>query len=692
VHGYVGKILRIDLTERKISTIDTKTCEKWGGGHGMGSALFFDLVKDKTIGPLDPRNVVTIMSSPLSGTLAPAVSARTEVQGVGLQSYPREWFTRSNFGGRFSGMLKAAGWDGIVLEGKADGLVWIDIRDGAVKIRDAAPLRGLDTWETQRQIWRSVSGGSAYGDWMAVGEASEGKRTTLRPAVLTIGPAGENQSRIASLIHDAASAAGQGGFGGVWGSKNLKAISVIGTGSISIADPKALLAARLWAKERYAFRIDDRYKVPGSFSFPMAPSGGFPLPPQIQSRPWGCLGCHVACRRKTEAGANESGCMDIFWYDLVGPMGSDIKQKKAALKATDLMQRAGINCIELQTAITYLRELNKQGIVGHGKEIDCNLPFERFGEIEFAERILRQIEKKEGVGEALHQGLARAAKSWGRLEKDLGTGFLPLQYWGYPEHYDARTNAEWGYGSILGDRDINEHDFNFACHWTPCMAIMAGQKPIVSAKQLSEIFAETCKPYNDPHMIDFSDEGIYSESMARTVAWHRRYTRFWKQSLGYCDYAYGDYVNPYGADFRGLTPEGEPKFFNAVTGRNLTFEEGMEIGGKIWNLDRAIWVLQGRHRDQEVFAAYTYDVASGGGNVQFKPPEITVVCEKGEWKYKDIKGRRLDRDRFEAWKTIYYKLEGWDPTTGWPRKSTLDALGLGYVADELVRHKRLGSG
>jgi aldehyde:ferredoxin oxidoreductase len=120
MNGYAGKILRLNLTERIVSEIPTSDYAEWGGGHGMGSAIFFDLVKDKTIDGFDPANVVTIMTSPLCGTLVPAAGGRTEVQGIGVQSYPIGWFTRGNFGGRFSAMLKYAGWDGIVLEGKAE--------------------------------------------------------------------------------------------------------------------------------------------------------------------------------------------------------------------------------------------------------------------------------------------------------------------------------------------------------------------------------------------------------------------------------------------------------------------------------------------------------------------------------------------------------------------------------------------
>ena len=96
--GYAGKILHVDLSSGSTSVIPTARYESWGGGHGMGSAIFWDLCRDKNIGGFDPRNMVTIMSTPLAGTLAPGAS-RCEVQGIGPQGYPVEWFTWTNFGG-----------------------------------------------------------------------------------------------------------------------------------------------------------------------------------------------------------------------------------------------------------------------------------------------------------------------------------------------------------------------------------------------------------------------------------------------------------------------------------------------------------------------------------------------------------------------------------------------------------------
>jgi aldehyde:ferredoxin oxidoreductase len=199
-------------------------------------------------------------------------------------------------------------------------------------------------------------------------------------------------------------------------------------------------------------------------------------------------------------------------------------------------------------------------------------------------------------------------------------------------------------------------------------------------------------PYNDPKMFDYSDEGIYSESMAKMVAWHRHYTRYFKQSMAFCDWAWGDYFNPYGPDGMGLTgDDGETRFINAVTGRGETFEHGVEIGRKIWNLDRAIWVLQGRHRDEEVFTDYNYEVGAVPGYTTYELPYVVPQFKDGKWSYESVTGRTLDRQKVEDWKTKFFTLEGWDVKTGWPTRATLEELGLGHVADELEKQNKLGA-
>ena len=712
MNGYTGKILRINLTDRKTSTIDTAAYEQWGGGHGIGSAIFFDLVKDKTIDGFDPANVVTIMTSPLTGTIVPGGgAARVEMQGIGIQSSPIGWFTRSNFGGRFGAMLKFAGWDGIVIEGAADRPVWVDIRNDSVQIKDASSLWGLDTWKTQNEIWKEVSGKADFTDWFDAGDAGSWKRSTQRPAVLCIGKAGENKSRIASIIHDAGNGAGQGGFGGVWGAKNLKAISVIGTGSVQIADAQALLDARAWAMKQYATSIDDikgesiRRFVNGAF-------GAWPEPMSIiqypkQSRPQACMGCHAGCRIRTKSGSgNESSCMTFGAYNIydlykhsnpllimeVARTGNYAllqkygKQTSASFRAADLFQQYGINATEIFRGLSYLCSLAQLGVLGPGKSIDCDLPFASIGNEDFIEALTKMIALREGEGDAMAEGFYRAAGRWGRLEEDLASGILLFPHWGVPEHMQVPAQVEWGFGSLLSDRDINEHDFCFLNN-LPGYYLMQGKQPPVAAEDLVALVSEKLAPYaGDAALLDFSTENMYSESMAKLVAWHRHYTRFWKQSALYCDFQFADLYSQAAEGGRGLTGEGEQKFYNAVTGRDLSFEDGMELGRKIWSLDNAIWTLQGRHRALVKFADYIYSNPLKSAAGIYRPGK-----ENGQWKYIRVDGRSIDREKFETFKTNFYTLEGWDTASGWPTRSTLEGLDLGYVADELEANGKLGA-
>ncbi len=703
--GYSGRILRLNLTQRKASVMDTEEYEQWGGGHGMGAAIFWDLCRDKTISGFDPGNVVTIMANPMSGTLAPS-SSRCEIQGIGPQAYPIEWFTRSSFGGRFAAQLKYAGWDGIVIEGRADSPVWVNVVNDHVSFEDARDLWGLDTKLTQEEIWRRVTGGRAD-DWQDVGGGS----TTQRPAVLCVGPAGERLSRIGVLLHDAGNVSGQGGFGGVFGAKNLKAISVRGTGGVPVADPQALMDHWAWYRANFVFNVDSpmnespRPNFHNYFPVNQAPGGSAHIQITEPCRPFACQSCMLACRRRNESGiGNESHCMATMWPNFMvhspdekafaGQWESDgaAMSEAAALsrnrfRVADQVQRLGVNAFELLPADLYLVGLHGRGVLGPGKAIECGLPFDQWATAEYKNELIRMIAFREGIGNDLAEGLARAAERWGRYQEDTASGLLNHPNWGYFEHYDPRVEVEQSYGSILGDRDTSNHGgLTFALHKIPEVAQEAGVDPPVTAEQLVEILAERVVPYaGDPFMFDYSEgpTGIYSIHKAKMVAWARHYNRFWLESVGNCDFVWPNFFNINAPDMRGATPEGEPRFFGAVTGRNLSFEDGMEAGRKIWNLDRAIWILQGRHRDMEVFAEYVYTVPVGR-------PAWYPVYENGTWAFKDNLGRTLDRNRFEEWKTLYFEMEGWDGRSGWPTRNTLEDLGLKKVADELQAGGRLG--
>jgi len=708
LYGYAGKILRLDLTQRKAIVIETEKYRRWGGGHGMGSALFWDFCKDKTITDgRHPANVCCIMTSPLNGTIVPSAGGRCEVVGVGVGMYPISWFTRSGFGGRFSTMLKYAGWDGIVIEGKADKPVWVDIRNDQVSFRDAVNLWGKDTWTTQQEIWRQIGiQPETKHQWqdlqeleLLTKEQRKGKdqgRTTQKSAILTIGPAGENQTAHASLIHDAGNGAGQGGFGAVWGSKNLKAISVLGTGSIRVADPKAIIRARMVTKEKYV----SSWERPDLRSWTRL--GGFPRPiifvrpPTNDRRPQSCQGCINGCRTRYNVGyGNESSCQETAWY---GSFARKVAKSPAEnteinLRSADIVQRYGFNSFLFQTGLHWLEHLYEEGLLGPGKKIHSDLPWKEIGTLPFAEKLVHALSAKTDIGADMADGWVQAAIKWGR-EKDLHTGAMQFSYWGIPEHgYDPRAELEWGYGSIMGDRDTNTHCFNQI--FTTVSAAFAFAMPIrIEAEEMVNLHARKLSPYakGRPEVLDFSDANMYSEAVAQLVRWQQHYCRFFKQSALFCDLKWPDFYSTNTPNLEGATASsdaGEQVFWNAVTGDKLTFEDGIELGRKIWNLDNAIWVLQGRHRDIVHFAPYVYETKYEKGELF---PFYMWPCrdEKGKWQYTDLMGRSLDRGKFEEWKTIFYKLEGWNTKTGSPKRSTLEKMDMKFAADALQAAGRLG--
>ena len=156
----------------------------------------------------------------------------------------------------------------------------------------------------------------------------------------------------------------------------------------------------------------------------------------------------------------------------------------------------------------------------------------------------------------------------------------------------------------------------------------------------------------------------------------------------FCDVRWPDFVNIHRPDNIGSTGVAEPRYVQAVTGKDFSFEDGIHLGRKIWNLDQAIWTLQGRHRDMVHFVDHVYQ------QQPLFPADVPNAYlpgkEKGQWDYYGYSQRTIDRDRFDEFKTRFYELQGWDPATGYPTRSTLEALDLGYVADELETQGKLG--
>jgi aldehyde:ferredoxin oxidoreductase len=215
--GYGGKILVVDLTSNSTSSIETETYAQYLGGRSMATKIHWDLVEPE-VTAYDPTNVLTMITGPLTGIAG--CGGVVVVSAISPFSGPVQQLVHSTFNGFFGPELKYAGWDGVIIKGRASRPSYVLIENDVVEIRDAVTLWGQDTFSTQRALWN---------------------RHTDKHQIATIGPAGEHLNATAAIIHDVGHATGYSGFGSVLGSKNLKAVVVRGTGSIKVADPQGLL-------------------------------------------------------------------------------------------------------------------------------------------------------------------------------------------------------------------------------------------------------------------------------------------------------------------------------------------------------------------------------------------------------------------------------------------------------------------
>ncbi|MEJ2080569.1 MAG: aldehyde ferredoxin oxidoreductase N-terminal domain-containing protein, partial [Acidobacteriota bacterium] len=220
MYAWTNRILRIDLRNMEIEVQEAESyVPEYLGARGIAARICWQDYTEP-VEPFDASNPLMVFPGALTGSRSP-YSGRCRVCAFSPQGYPHPWFTRSNVGGYFGGQLKRAGYDGLVVTGAAETPVRIRIRDDEVSILPTEDLWGLDTIDALEAL-----------------ESAEGQGVRS----LVIGPAGERLSRIATIHTSSSSACGQGGFGAVMGSKNLKAITAIGSGTVSLFAPETILS------------------------------------------------------------------------------------------------------------------------------------------------------------------------------------------------------------------------------------------------------------------------------------------------------------------------------------------------------------------------------------------------------------------------------------------------------------------
>jgi aldehyde:ferredoxin oxidoreductase len=459
--GWTGTILRINLTRGSIKKEPLRQdwAQEYVGGRGLGARYLWEEV-DPGLDPFSPRNKLLFVTGPLTGTNA-SCGARYMVVTKGPLTGA---MTTSNSGGHWGPELKCAGYDMIIVEGRAKRPSYIWIHNSEVEIRSAEHLWGRGVWETEESI-RKESG-------------------VPDSIVASIGPAGENLVRFAAILNDLHRAAGRSGVGAVMGSKMLKAIAVRGTGGVRLADPRAFMQAS-WAMKAKLKESDvtaeglptygtevlvnvinehgalpTRNHTETVFEHAEEISGETLTETRLVANK-ACFACTIACGRVTKLPGEAAEKFSVHthprnWkiagegpeYENAWAMGADcgIGDLDALIKTGWLCNDLGMDPITYGATLAAAMELYEKGVIDDSVT-GMPLPFGEAGALlAMAEKTAR----REGFGDALAEGSKRLTARYGRPEF-----FMGVRGQEFPA-YDSRAIQGMGLGYATSNRG--------ACH------------------------------------------------------------------------------------------------------------------------------------------------------------------------------------------------------------------------------------
>jgi aldehyde:ferredoxin oxidoreductase len=633
----MNRILQVDLSDSIITEIPTQPyADKYLGGRGIASILYWETVSPET-GAFDPQNRLIFMTGPLVGTGAQGAT-RMSVVGKSPMTFP-EGYCYGNMGGFFGAELKRAGYDGIIITGRAPKPVYLFIEDHKAELQDASSLWG------QRAT--------------RVGEMLQ-KTHGNKVRFITSGLAGENLVRSA-VIFGSHQSTSTGGFGAVMGSKNFKAIAVKGTGRPSVAH-----SARLKELNRHTVQICKRLHLAIPPLVTVTNRGDLL---EVLGKA-GCYQCGLECIQNVyRYGKKLEGhrrCQAMEYY-LPWRYDRDDEPVKTFFDSPTLANDYGICTFELQSMIDWLFSCYKSKVL---TEEQTNLPLSQIGTREFLEKLLHAITYREGFGGILAEGLVRAGEK------------APVEAHAMFEN----TVAAIGQNDLAPSRALLTYALIYPLEprvHQPLVHEISFVNLAWSLHRLDpNLTPVTNKVYHDVARAFWGSEaaGDFSSYEGKALAAQKIQNRtYLKDSLGLCDFAWPITYSFNTPDHVG-DPNLEAKIFKAVTGRE---EQELEHHAEcIANLQRAILVREGRKIPESDFPKeynFTEPLSKNarGQRVLVPGPGDQII---------DATGNTLVRDEFSNMLKEYYGLRGWDKDTGLPKEETLSELGLKELVPDFKRH------
>jgi aldehyde:ferredoxin oxidoreductase len=636
-NGYTGNILHVDLTNGALAVENPpeRFYRTYLGGSAMG---MYYILRDMKPGadPLGPENVLTLMLSPLTGAPISGQSRMTAnaksplVDGIG----------DSQCGGFFPAEMKFAGFDGIVIKGKASRPVYLWLNEGKAELRDASHLWGKTTSQVDDLLKEEL------GD--------------DKIEIAQCGPSGERLARLAAIINMANRANGRTGLGAVMGSKNLKAVAVRGKskrlptadakavnelakqgaavldGNPDVAGLKAHGTASVLSFQNATGTLPTRNYNEGQFE-DFEPISGEVMTETILKERDTCYACTVHCKRVVEtewmgqAVERRHGGPE---YETLSTMGSycGVKDLHAIAYANKICNEYGLDTIGVGATIAWAMECFENGAL---VESEVGFPL-KFGDAGAMVRAVEMIAKREGFGHILAEGSRRAAD---RIEKghDYLITVKGSEAPAHMPHAKRSLGLIYAVNPFGADHQSSEHD--------PMIEEGASDLYLGRLKMLG--FEQTQTPRS------------LGEDKVRFAMKSQHFYSF-LDSADLCQFVWGPAWTLYG-------PQETVDFVKAVTGwSDFTLDELMTVGERRLNMLRAFNAREGLDRKHDKLPKKFFKSLAGAG------PTANVA---------------LTGEEMAQAQDMYYAMSGWDTQSGNPTRATLERLDLGWVLGEPLARK-----